>query len=64
MQAPLDVFLIHMAATADVIFDPTTNAATLEERLARVDEITVVAVKRSDRLTEENRGRSSSMAIK
>jgi hypothetical protein len=53
MQAPLDVFLIHMLTTADVIFDPTTNAANLEDRLKRVDDITAIAVRRADRLTAQ-----------
>ena len=57
MQAPLDVFLIHMATAADIIFDPTTNADNFEERMKRVDDVTAVAIRRADRLTVEARNR-------
>ena len=61
MQAPLDVFLIHMARAADIIFDPTTNADNYEERMKRVDEVTAVAIRRADRLTEEARNRQTNL---
>ena len=50
-QAPLDVFLIHMAKTADIVFDPTTNADNFEERMKIVDDVTAVAIGRADRLS-------------
>ena len=57
MQAPLDVFLVHMAKAADIIFDPTTNADNFADRMKRVDDLTDAAIKRADRLTEEARKR-------
>jgi len=50
---PLDVFMLHTARTADVVFDPTTTPQNLEERLKPVDDITEVAMKRADRLSRE-----------
>jgi hypothetical protein len=44
-MSPLDVFMVHMAAFADVVFDPTTNANNLSERLAKVDTLTDIASK-------------------
>lgn len=52
MQAPFDVFLLHMAKSVDVFFDPTTNADNLDSRLKSVDDITEVMITRADRLTE------------
>lgn len=52
MQAQFDVFLLHMAKSVDVFFDPTTNADNLDSRLKSVDDITEVMITRADRLTE------------
>lgn len=42
---PLDTFLIHMSSLADVIFDPTTNAANLERRLQESERLVEIAEK-------------------
>jgi hypothetical protein len=39
----LDPFLVHMSALADIIFDPTTNADNLKERLSKVDKLLEIA---------------------
>ena len=40
MMAPLDVFLVHMVALSDAIFDPNLSADTLRARLAEVTRLT------------------------
>lgn len=42
-MAPLDTFLVHMSALADVVFDPSTNADNLSERLRAVDRLSEIA---------------------
>src|SRR3989442_11511785 len=42
-MAPLDTFMVHMAALADVVFDPTTNADNLGQRLRSVDRLSDIA---------------------
>ena len=42
-MAPLDTFMVHMSALADVIFDPTTNADNLTDRLRSVDTLSEIA---------------------
>ncbi len=36
---PVDAFILHMAATVDVFFDPTTNAHNLKQRLDEVEKL-------------------------
>ena len=36
---PLEIYLLHMSKTADIIFDPKTNAANIKQRLAEVNRI-------------------------
>jgi hypothetical protein len=51
---PLDVFLIHMSETAKVIFDPTTNAENIEQRMERVTTLTDIATAVADRAGERS----------
>jgi len=55
--SPLDVFIVHMAKTAEIAFDPTTNETNIDERLSRVDSMIAVMTERADRLTKEARNR-------
>ena len=54
---PLDVYLVHMAATANVIFDPTTTPENIEARFQTVDTLTEIANARATRLAVELRKR-------
>lgn len=49
-----DVFLLHMQKTSDVVFDPTTDPANLEERLKPIDKMVDIMRTRADRLRAEH----------
>lgn len=40
---PLDVFLIHMLALSDVVFDPTTSPENLKQRLNEAHRLVQIA---------------------
>ena len=51
--ASLEVFMIHMAKTAEVVFEPSTTASNFEKLLKPGDDITAVAISKADVISQE-----------
>jgi len=52
---PLDIYIADMAATADVVFDPTTTNNNLADRLKVIDDRADIMMERANRLAREEK---------